>query len=305
MIKCLAHERGLAQSGAGFAADHNNRFQIATNGGGLDAVDPDRQRFAYDDKGELLAWPVALAKAAGIEIKHNWEWGIRRQDIASALKDKSKIPNNFELAVCPADRVQISTPFWPMGDDLKGTGDPDDPQPAGGSSGYYGYLSLGINEDIVGATTRGKPPVWKDGYVGEVDNEAGQRLEGNLDRVFDPGTVLLMVDAGPNTVDEALNGQQYSTTGNQQGWGYANLITSAQASGPALQHFAYKWFQRIPTKRHPKGAVNVVFADFHAATIKPTGWRPHRTYQKDVPAAYNQNVRISPYAWRDLKSNSK
>ncbi len=299
-VKCLAHQRGLAQAGGSFAFEHNNRFQLATNETGVEKADPSRTMFEYDDKGELLAWPVALAQSAGIDYKTNWDWGVRRETVVDALAAEDKVARDFELAMCPADKVKISTPFYPEGDGLKGTGDPDDPHTGGR---YWGYLSMGINEDIVGAKVDDSdyPPVWKDGYRGEMEAEAGNRLEGNMDRVFDPGTCLLMVDAGPNTRKEAIDGQLYNQS-DSTGWGFANLITSAKASGPTLAHFAIRWFERMPAKRHPGGQVNVVFADFHAAPVKPVAWYHHRVYGKDVPKQFSQTVRVSPYMNRDLRN---
>jgi prepilin-type processing-associated H-X9-DG protein len=75
-----------------------------------------------------------------------------------------------------------------------------------------------------------------------------------------------------------------------------NLIISAQASGPMLAHSQDKWPQRIPIKRHPGGSVNVIFADFHGETVKPTGWRNASADPRlKTPTGHSTKVRVSPY----------
>ncbi|MCK4661153.1 MAG: prepilin-type N-terminal cleavage/methylation domain-containing protein [Phycisphaerae bacterium] len=305
-VKCLAHERGLAQAGFVFTGDHNGRFQLSATEGnsliGRISADPNEQTFEYDRAKEILAWPVAMAQAAGVGYGHNWDWGIRRNTFVDAFDDRSKMPDDFELAMCPADRVRISTPFYPRGDSLRGTGDPDDPFTGDENTAYWGYLSYGINEDIVGTEARERdnkswPACWKDGARGESNRpnweKAGERLRGNMDRVYNPSTCLLIVDAGPNTVDEALGGEY--AVDHATGLGYANLITSAQAFGPYLRDSTAQWMQRIPTKRHPGGAINVVFADLHASSVLPSAWWFNETIQQKVPATYAPAVRVSPY----------
>jgi prepilin-type processing-associated H-X9-DG protein len=292
----------------GFAGEHDGRFQLSATEGtgdlGVTRVDPARQTYAYDDLGEILAWPVALAQASGVEYATNWDWGVRANTYSDALDKRDKISTDFELVVCPADQAQFSTPFYPTGTEaLKGSGDPQDPVVPSGGTRYWGYLSYGVNEDIVGTEARTHsgqplPACWKDGVRGEEPSQpqwdrAGKRLRGVMDRVFSPGTCLLIVDAGPNSQDEAVAGE--FEVHDEQGWGYANLITSAQAIGPFLPQSVYRWFQRIPTKRHPGGAINATFADFHAATLKVTAWRNHPTLGERVPAQYSELVRVSPY----------
>ena len=305
-IKCLCHSRGLAQAGLAFSVDHRDRFQLSATEGdevnGVIAADPDRTIFDYDTNDEILAWPVALAQTARIAYHHNWDWGARADGPADAWtgEKKSQMADDFELAICPADKVQIATPFYPQGadDGLKGVGDPINPYEGGPSTSYWGYLSFGINEDVVGSEARDLPACWKDGYVGEVDEDAGYRLRGRMERIFDPATVMLIVDAGANSRLEALESEDVYEPGeySNYGLGNVNLIISARARGPELADSVWKWPQRIPTKRHPGGAVNVTFADFHAASVKPVGWRPHPSAKVDkVPAKYNRRVRVSPY----------
>lgn len=301
-LKCLAHARGLGQAGLAFAQEHAGRMQLAASATGVKAADPDHQRFAYSPEGELLAWPAALAQAAGMGgFESNWKWGVRAASFAAAYAKKDKLNRNFELAACPADRVQLATPVWPMGAGdgmLQGTGDPNDPVPVADGVGYWGLLSYGINEDIVGAKTYDTkpPPVFRYSangvpQIGEQSAGAGERLNGNMDRIFDPATVLLFVDAGPNSEDQALS-LQFSIA-NQAG--LANLITSARCAGPLLKDFNWQWFRRIPTNRHPKGRVNVLFADYHGEPVQPVEYQTHRVAGEQIAISHNKVVRVSPY----------
>ena len=44
---------------------------------------------------------------------HNWDWGVRAGNLAEAQSLERQINPDFKLAVCPADKVRISTPaFW-------------------------------------------------------------------------------------------------------------------------------------------------------------------------------------------------
>lgn len=296
-VKCMAHLRGLGQAGFTFAQDHNNRFQLTADPGAMSRADPDKLRFAYDKNGEILAWPVALAAAAGLkDYASNHRWGVRADDWKQADKRKKFMSDDFKLAMCPADRVGIATPHYPSGTSLLSIPPQFEDRPNG--QRYWGRLSYGINEDVTGAddaaTGTVREACWKNGYFGQISQEnlAGKRLEGNLDRVFDPSTVLLMVDSGPNSVQEARKGDFNVMDG------YANLIMSAQTPGPYLGDHRIKWPLRIPDKRHPKGKLRVLFCDFHAETVTPT---PGQVYVRrnfpDVPKQYSPRVRVSPYRY--------
>ncbi len=208
--------------------------------------------------------------------------------------------SGFALATCPSDRVRVSTPFYPNGPQLFGDGDPNRP---GGSGLYWGYLSYGINEDLTGAQDGYSPlpPVgrydssipqaWR---IGQRSPFAGERLQGRLERAHDPATVMLMTDAGADSVDEAKADD--GTGANSRADGVVNLIISAQATGPTLAHSQDKWPQRIPTRRHADGAVNVIFADFHGQAMRPTGWKKASADPRmQTPSGHNGLVRVSPY----------
>ncbi len=323
LVKCMAHQRGLAQGGMAFSSSHNDRFQLVSSGVGVKAADSSKSKYAYSPEGELLAWPVAIAQGSGMNISANWEWGARADSAAQALDRTELMSDEFGGFVCPADRVKVATTFYPRGPEsadtpgmLSGPGNPrtniDDS--IGADTSYWGHLSYGINEDLVGAAVQvgGAPPVGRwvqrqsDGQsywaVGEGDARAGNRFEGNMDRVFDPSTVLLIADAGPDSEQELLSG---TSNDRNDPAGLINLIISAkwrvQNTGPyanddQLGLFMHTWRNRIPYSRHPEGALGVVFADYHAETVRPTEWKFNSDADRELPYRYSGQVRISPYS---------
>lgn len=292
MVQCLAHQRGLGQAGLTFALENRSRFQLVSNLQGQTAVDPSRERYQYDRDGELLNWVVALTKYAGYSgYKRNRDWGVRADAIDDAIQRRDEMDQQFDLPLCPSDLAKISTPFYPNGPQLMGPGT---------GSLYWGRLSYGINEDLTGAQdgTSPLPPVgrytdqrWR---IGQRSPFAGDRLVGDLDKVHDPASLLIFSDAGADSVEEALTGSGTGSVGRADG--VANLIISALATGPMLAHSQDKWPQRIPIERHRDGAVNVIFADFHGETVKPTSWiKSSADPTLLTPADHGGRVRISPY----------
>jgi prepilin-type N-terminal cleavage/methylation domain-containing protein len=310
-LKCVAHQRGLAQAAAVFATTHQDRVQLASDEVGVALADSEREIYAYGDNKELLAWPVALAQAAGMGMRNNWDWGVRASDYSSAKAKKNLISEQFDLPICPSDKVQIAPTFFPRNwgagnDGLRGSGDPRDP--VGSQSGltYYGRLSFGINEDIVGAENQdsnGKPACWRQVKIGTTVSDCqgqraygpfmacgrkpdyGRRLQGQLDRVYRPGEVALLIDAGRD--DESQNASEYG-----------NLILSATPAsgatsgkdGPYLGNFQQLHAMRLPRKRHPEGKLNVLFADMHGGWTKPIEYD-----DQGIPTDYAPQVRVSPY----------
>ena len=290
-IKCLANIRGLGQASMLFVNEHRERFQLAAGNEARARADRSKTKFEYDGPGELLAWPVVLASYAGAQkYQHNYEWGVRAKDWEEAKGREEYMDSQFEMAVCPSDNVRISTPFYPEEDGFaeiqEGFDVPED------GKRYWGYLSYAINEDIVGAnddTIGGKvrPGCWRDGYRGQLRDEAGDRLEGNLGRVYDPSSCLLLIDCGPKTETEAAVADEDD---------YANLVLSGQANGPHLEDFqVVESFQkRIPNDRHYQGRLNVLFGDLHGETARPVEFWSSQPY-KGLPKKYDPKVRVSPY----------
>ena len=301
MVKCLANMRSNGQAAA-IVLTSNGRFPLATDEVGVEKADPSRQKFQYGDKQELLAWPVALAKAAGIGYGNNWDWGVRAISYDEALQRREHIKNDNQMAVCPSDRVKIATPFYPRNkgagnNGVKGTGDPRNKIPSQANMSYWGELSYGINEDVVGAETvesNGVPACgraiydrsakkfnWYKGefvYPSGPASSVGFRLQGDLEKIYQPAQVGLIIEAGRD--DES--GANDET---------ANLIISAQANGPYLADFQQRFGTRMPTRRHTRGALNVLFADMHGDTVKPVRFDS----ANGLPLEYAPRVRVSPY----------
>jgi prepilin-type N-terminal cleavage/methylation domain-containing protein len=299
--KCLANLRSMGQAAANMSTS-TGRLQLVTDEVGIAAADPARNRYAYGDGGELLTWPVATAQAMAIPLRNNWEWGARARTHDEAKNKQRFMAPDFDVMVCPSDRVQIATPFYPRNkgggnDGLRGLGNPEDPTPSALNMTYWGRLSYGVNEDIVGAETsesNGNPACFR---VAWVDNNncvecrgefgyppshpcgrtrEGWRLRGNLDIVYQPADVGLIFEVGRDEETDSITG-------------FANLVLSAQTMGPYLGDFQQWHNARMPTTRHPKGALNVLFADMHGRTVRPV------TFQNGLPSKYSPLVRVSPY----------
>jgi prepilin-type N-terminal cleavage/methylation domain-containing protein/prepilin-type processing-associated H-X9-DG protein len=308
-VYCLSNMRGCAQAVSLFASEHNGRFQIATDETGLAVVDPYRSRYAYDRtpeySGELLAWPVALGRSMGAGYKSNMDWGVRATSYARALQRSGEIEAKepYKQLECPADFVRISTPFYP-----RNMGAGNDGLRGGESApemSYWGNLSYGLNEDICGAEVKASagPACWRaaplksGGWIGCRGEYAyppnspcgprsgGQRLRGLLEKAYDPATVGLIFEAGPES-DVAQEGADIE---------YANLITSTGAAGPYLGDFQQHLGTRMPNNRHPDGKLNVLFVDSHGEPVRPVEYSDQNDYGRKLPSRYSPNARVSPY----------
>ncbi|GMU81645.1 MAG: hypothetical protein AMXMBFR47_15160 [Planctomycetota bacterium] len=299
--KCLANLRSMGQAAANMSTS-TGRLQLVTDEVGIAAADPSRNRYAYGDGGELLAWPAATAQAMGIPIRNNWEWGARARTYDEAKNKARFMMRDFDVTVCPSDGVQLATPFYPRNkgsgnDGLRGLGNPEDPTPSVTDMAYWGRLSYGVNEDIVGAETsesNNRPACFRVVWQGDNDcvecrgeygyppshpcgrGREGWRLRGEVDKVYQPANVGLIFEVGRDEETDSITG-------------FANLVLSAQAQGPYLGDFQQWHSARMPTTRHPKGALNVLFADFHGRTVRPV------SYRNGLPDKYSPLVRVSPY----------
>jgi prepilin-type N-terminal cleavage/methylation domain-containing protein len=301
-VKCLANMRSQGQAAANIITV-SDRMQIATDEVGLSVADRDRQRYAYGDGGELLAWPVALAKAAGIDYRNNWHWGVRAVNEVDARKKRDLMKTDLKMVLCPSDAVKVASPFYPRNkgsgnDGLRGIGDPQHPFASGNNMSYWGLLSYGLNEDICGAEvaeSNGFPACFRVAFTqgdtvrcrGEFGYPPshpcggptnGQRLRGNFERIYMPSAVGFIFETGPDEYDDSITG-------------FASLVISAQTEGPYLSDFQQWHNARMPRTRHPKGAINVLFADMHGETVRPIKWDD----QTGLPTEYAPRVRVSPY----------
>ncbi len=299
--KCLANLRSMGQAAANMATS-SGRLQLVTDEVGVAAADPARNKYAYGDGGELLAWPVATAQAMAIPYKNNWEWGARARTYDEAKTKLDYIAKDFDVTVCPSDAVQLATPFYPRNkgsgnDGLRGLGNPANPTPSVQDMSYWGRLSYGVNEDIVGAETsesRGAPACFRVVWQSDTNcvecrgefsyppshpcgrSREGWRLRGEIDKIYQPADVGLIYEVGRDDETDSITG-------------FANLVLSAQTTGPYLGDFQQFHSARMPTTRHPKGALNVLFADFHGRTVRPI------SYRNGLPEKYSPLVRVSPY----------
>ena len=336
MTKCLAHMRGIAQASMGFANDHHDRLQLASDEIGVREADPLRNIYAYDENYELLAWPVALAQWAGISYAFNgvdipgdpasderrYGWGIRETTFSDAYLRRKELPQQLGLLLCPADRVRLSSPFYPRNKSADNNGlkiggaNWENDESAELNTAYWGALSYGINEDIVGAEVEesdGYPACWRAARVGDEwigcrgefayppstpcgrSRHIGKRLRGVLEPVFAPSNVGLIIEAGPDNLQEAM------AAGPED---LANLIISAQAEGPYLADSQQRFCTRMPSRRHLDGRLSILFADMHGEAVVPVDFVTEDCDDDGVddklPAKYAQtNVRISPYPVHD------
>ncbi len=267
-------------------------------------VDPNQTRYAYGG-GELLAWPVALGQASGKPYNFNWDWGVRARDIDEAISKEQFMADDFPEMTCPADVVRLASPWYPREGGLIGDGDPDDPTPPSSGLQYWGRMSYAINEDVTGTNLSGTPACWRavntNGMVHEClgehsyhpasscgDRDYGNRLEGRLDQVFDPATAGLLFDRGmAKNVAVPI-------------W-QLNLVYSAtptptlqQYAGPNLENFQLANYEPMAAGNlHPGGRLNVLYADFHADSVRPTAYMP--SWDTKLPTRYEPRVRVSPY----------
>ncbi len=310
MIKCLANMRAAGQASTNFLTQYG-RLPLVTDEVGISLADPGRNKYAYGSGLELLSWPVALAKASGIPYANNWDWGVRSSGYGQTMLKEGHLNTKapLEWLMCPSDRIRIATPYYPHNkaqsldginnNGLKGDGDPADPGSSGVGTSYWGRLSYAVNEDVFGAETaesNHSPACWHAMRIGgnciECRGEwnyppihpcggrsqEGRRLQGEVSLIDQPSDVGLIFEAGRDDLSLDITG-------------FANLILSAQALGPHLGDFQQWHSARMPTARHPRGALNILYADNHGGTVRPAKFNP----QNGLPTEYSPRVRVSPY----------
>ena len=246
----MANQYTLGQAVQFFAAEHKGFGQVLTRGyaTGIHPRRPDSYAYALWPKsfeilslmGNVLApWPIAYSSYIGAP-------GLRTEKLLLALPfprpvDPQRLTGKAQVDVlqCPSDRDLIGELLSP-------------------TSRLYGAISYGINEDVFlqdhSANPRfvGEPPrnVWKNGGWN------GVPLQGRLDRVRCPSSVLMFLDFGG--VD------------NYSGW-HPNLAFSSGAGGGAtLTHLANVNAHGLPFRRHGAGGLVGVHVDGHAEYFRAT-----------------------------------
>jgi hypothetical protein len=112
----------------------------------------------------------------------------------------------------------------------------------------------------------------------------GRRLQGDLDKIWQPSDVALFADVGAS-VDDVPQPEPE--------WRFAALLLSAQAYGPYLGDFQ-ETHGRLPRSRHSGGRINVLRADLSGLAV----YAANKTI--DVPGDgevtyFNPRVRVSPF----------
>ncbi len=310
---CLTHEMEMGKAAQLFTADHGGRIQLVTDDVGLNKYESNlSENVVFDQIGELLVWPAALANVQAKQFIQNYDWGVRALSFQDAQSKEQNILHTDPMSVCPADSVQLSTCYYPRNQDsnhngLIGPGTTTAPI----DTSYWGRLSYGLNEDIAGAEvhrsgdgTRNacwRAVEYRDGWMecaGQGgyspthpcgDRNFGKRLQGKIDRVDTPSSVALFVEAGPDSLSDDDTTQDF-----------ANLVGSFRASldrkyGPYLSDFQQQLSSRLPTERHPRQHMNILFVDLHGESIHPIAETKLDSTSQPIPSEYEPRVRVSPY----------
>lgn len=268
-IRCMANMRDMFTGVSTFAANHRGRFQLVSSEMGRSKADPDRTIYEYEPRlgaasPTLLVWPIVLLREEAIRtVRRNINWGQPSEQNARLAASRGMI-RKYEVLTCPSDKIEFASTKYP--------------------NTCFGYLSYGINEDIVGSRTDNllatDPPVWKNGMPGGQPG-GGERLEGQLDRVVRPAEVAFFFDAGLRQSGEADNAQ--------------NLLTTRLAAGPLIEYCDLKW-DRLPYQRHRRGSLNITYADGHGGFAKRVRKTPAPANPTVEPEwVYLPKTRISPY----------
>jgi hypothetical protein len=171
--------------------------------------------------------------------------------------DKPRI----DLLLCPGDEFQVCQIFWP--------------EP------LWAFDSYAINEDIGGSDLGYGTRVWKDGYPGRPHaqwRKAGHRMEGRMEHVHDPPTVILFADGGPGSEAGVWNGDAIA------------LMHTDLCPGPFLEHYERVW-SRLPRWRHHEEGIYGAYVDGHAEFIQAVS----PTSEGTDAQKYTPPTRVSPY----------
>jgi prepilin-type N-terminal cleavage/methylation domain-containing protein len=272
---CLSDQRQLGIATRAFATEHDEYLQMIA--GGRQAyvrVDPEAQRYEYyrEPTGIRMPWiwPIAYLKYIGYD-----SWRARGSDrpwwrnrnfgpigTFQSHEAKRRLDERggpiFDILLCAGDEYQV-TNFW-------------------GPEMVWGFNSYAINEDICGYNEPGSPMVWKEGHRGTVgDQEAGDRMQGRLEHIYQPSDVILFAEGGPGGPDIS--------------WDLSiALMHTSYARGPLLEDVERVW-SRFPIERHMNEGLVGAYVDGHASFIQAINPRSDGTgAEKYLPA-----TRVSPY----------
>ncbi len=341
MTKCLSNLREVGKNAATFQNSHRDRLQLIASEDQISKVDPNRNIYEYYNwkeqsllnnvaNKEALTWVVAYAEVAGINLdKKNWKWGARVTNDAQAVqadRDGAVESNTVEWVQCPSDNILRGSPGSTMPQvaitadgDTDGNGAYDQ-----FSNYYYGALSFAANQDIMGADIvsgntripscfRGNPddPDGTNPFFAnctDANCEAGARLNGQVDRVFQPSRTMLFSDGGDDNGPNVSGNERVllvSTDSQSSPSGlplsqpvpsnvgaHLGSFTAAHQQDPTGNDI-----QVIPTKRHSDGRINIVKADFSGESSLPVRFNTFSDNgpERRVPCLYADLTFISPY----------
>ncbi|MFQ5804826.1 MAG: type II secretion system protein [Phycisphaerae bacterium] len=282
---CMNDQRQLAIAALAFASEHTDHLQMTTplmqpGGSPWRRLDPGQTKYEYYRRGSESipwVWPVAYLKyvdydsfstARGMGAwRANTDFGILwragQTDYAGQAKDLLELAEKprMELLLCPGDEFQVCQIFWP--------------EP------LWAFNSYAINEDICGDDIDFGTMVWKDGQPGRPHvqwTKAGRRMQGRIDRVYQPDDVILFGDGGPGGEAGVWNGDAIA------------LMHTDLCAGPFLEDYERTW-SRLPRWRHLKEGIYGSYVDGHAAFIQAVSPTSEGTdAQKYIPP-----TRVSPY----------
>jgi prepilin-type N-terminal cleavage/methylation domain-containing protein len=282
---CMNNQRQLAIAVLAFVSEHDTRMQMTASmdmpgGNPYEVRGPDHQKYEYFQRGSdkiPWVWPIVYLKYVAIDSfladaghtawSDNVDFGILRMagtsDTAGQAKDLLMLADKpcIDLLLCPGDEFQVCQIFWP--------------EP------LWAFDSYAINEDIGGSDLGYGTRVWKDGYAGRPHSQwrkAGHRMEGRMEHVYDPSTIILLADGGPGSEAGIWDGDAIA------------LMHTDLCPGPFLEHYEQVW-SRLPRWRHQKEGIYGAYVDGHAEFIQAV----NPTSEGTDAQKYAPPTRVSPY----------
>jgi len=290
---CLSNMSQLGKAVLAFSVTHKDRGQLYADWDYVDAVDPDKSIYAYQngwfedgvlknpDLPYLKPWPVAYASELGMpSLRHAHQYFLDETTYLKGYPETEYAEYHFrrlgkrEPFYCPADKFSI-----------RETNSPEH---------VYGVLSYAINEDLFGAResqcyTRAG---WKD-----------QAL-GIMSRVANPSEVAMFTDAGHETLEKSQTPKSDGRIKIEAGEWVPTWFRSGQGAA-FLNDVNAKVIVAVPIERHGKnGGISVAYADGHALFLAGSGaWEvssgfPVRSGSQTVlvPRQYvPRSPRVNPY----------